>query len=324
MELKTISIIAQKIKDNINKVIVGKGEVIEQLLISLISSGHILLDDVPGTGKTLLAKSLAKSLDCSFKRVQFTPDLLPSDLSGINFYNQKAGNFEFRPGPIFANILLGDEINRATPRTQSSLLECMEEGQVTVDGVTRVLDNPFMVVATQNPIETRGTFPLPEAQLDRFLIRIGMGYPDTYEGVEILQRFKEENPLENIEPVASKDDIIKARQSYSKVFVSDDIMEYIVKIAEATRQHSDIALGVSPRGSQALFKAAQVRSILRDRDYVSPDDVKDMVMPVLGHRIILRNIMGRGEGQLKLIIEQILKTVPVPTENNLLAVDEGD
>lgn len=315
MELERIGRLAQRIKDNIKQVIVGKDHVIDQLLISLIASGHVLLEDVPGTGKTLLAKSLAKSLDCSFKRVQFTPDLLPSDLSGINFYNQKTGEFEFRPGPIFTNILLGDEINRATPRTQSSLLECMEEGQVTVDGETRQLDRPFMVIATQNPVETQGTFPLPEAQLDRFLIKVDMGYPSTEEGIEILRRFKETNPLADIRPVASQDEIIKAQQNYSKVYVSQDILRYIVKIVEMTRQHSEVVLGVSPRGSQALLKAAQVYAIMRGRDFVSPDDVKDIIKPVLGHRIILRNVMGKREGQLETIIEQILKLVEVPAED---------
>ncbi len=324
MELEKIRSVAQRIKNNINKVIVGKDHVIDLLLISLISSGHVLLEDVPGTGKTMLAKSLAKSLDCSFKRVQFTPDLLPSDLSGINFYNQKAGEFEFRPGPIFTNILLGDEINRATPRTQSSLLECMEERQVTVDGDTKILEQPFMVIATQNPVETQGTFPLPEAQLDRFLIKINMGYPSTGEGVQILKRFKEENPLEDIEPVASKEEIIEAQKNYSKVYVRDDMMEYIVKIVEMTRQHSDVILGVSPRGSQGLLKAAQVCAIFRGRNYVSPDDVKDMAMPVLGHRMILGNIMGKREGRLFNVIDQILRAVPVPTEDFPSIEDKGD
>jgi MoxR-like ATPase len=324
MELEKIRSVAQRIKNNINKVIVGKDHVIDLLLISLISSGHVLLEDVPGTGKTMLAKSLAKSLDCSFKRVQFTPDLLPSDLSGINFYNQKAGEFEFRPGPIFTNILLGDEINRATPRTQSSLLECMEERQVTVDGDTKILEQPFMVIATQNPVETQGTFPLPEAQLDRFLIKINMGYPSTGEGVQILKRFKEENPLEDIEPVASKEEIIEAQKNYSKVYVRDDMMEYIVKIVEMTRQHSDVILGVSPRGSQGLLQAAQVCAIFRGRNYVSPDDVKDMAMPVLGHRMILGNIMGKREGRLFNVIDQILRAVPVPTEDFPSIEDKGD
>lgn len=321
MELDRIRDVAKRIKENIKKVIVGKDNVIDLMLISLISSGHVLLEDVPGTGKTMLAKSLAKSLDCSFKRVQFTPDLLPSDLSGINFYNQKEGEFEFRPGPIFTNILLADEINRATPRTQSSLLECMEEKQVTVDGETRLLDQPFMVIATQNPVEIQGTFPLPEAQLDRFLIKVDMGYPDTNEGIEILRRFKERNPLAEIEAVASKEEIIKAQQNYSKVFVSDDILNYIVRIVELTRQHSDVTLGVSPRGSQALLKAAQVCAILQGRDFVTPDDIKKIVKPVLGHRIILRNVMGQRQEQLDAVIEQVLKAVPVPTED--IPIEQG-
>lgn len=321
MELDRIRDVAKRIKENIKKVIVGKDNVIDLMLISLISSGHVLLEDVPGTGKTMLAKSLAKSLDCSFKRVQFTPDLLPSDLSGINFYNQKEGEFEFRPGPIFTNILLADEINRATPRTQSSLLECMEEKQVTVDGETRLLDQPFMVIATQNPVEIQGTFPLPEAQLDRFLIKVDMGYPDTNEGIEILRRFKERNPLAEIEAVATKEEIIEAQQNYSKVFVSDDILNYIVRIVELTRQHSDVTLGVSPRGSQALLKAAQVCAILQGRDFVTPDDIKKIVKPVLGHRIILRNVMGQRQEQLDAVIEQVLKAVPVPTED--IPIEQG-
>ncbi|MGI5851190.1 MAG: MoxR family ATPase [Clostridiales bacterium] len=314
MELDRIRSMAQRIKENIKKVIVGKDEVIDQLLIALISSGHVLLEDVPGTGKTLLAKSLARSLDCTFRRVQFTPDLLPSDLSGINFYNQKIGEFQFRPGPVFTNILLADEINRATPRTQSSLLETMEERQVTVDGDTRILERPFMVLATQNPVETQGTFPLPEAQLDRFLMKVDMGYPSTDEGVEILRRFKERDPLVEIEPVVQREEITDAQKNYARVYVSDDIMRYIVRIVEVTRQHSEIMLGVSPRGSQALLKAVQVYAILQGRDYVSPDDIKQMAKPVLGHRIILRSVLGMREGQLDEIISQIFKAVPVPSE----------
>ncbi len=322
MELDRIRSMAQRIKENIKRVIVGKDDVIDQLLVALISSGHVLLEDVPGTGKTLLAKSLAKSLDCAFRRVQFTPDLLPSDLSGINFYNQKIGEFQFRPGPVFTNILLADEINRATPRTQSSLLETMEERQVTVDGDTRLLERPFMVLATQNPVETQGTFPLPEAQLDRFLIKVDMGYPSTDEGVEILRRFKERDPLVEIGPVVQREEIIDAQQNYARVFVSDDVMRYIVRIVEVTRQHSEIMLGVSPRGSQALLKAAQVYAILQGRDYVSPDDIKKMAKPVLGHRIILHSVLGMREGQLDNIISQILKAVPVPSER-IPSDDEG-
>lgn len=309
--------LAQKVKSNIQRVIVGKENIIDLLLIALISSGHVLLEDVPGMGKTLLAKCLAKSLDCTFKRVQFTPDLLPSDLSGINYFNQKIGEFEFRPGPIFTNILLADEINRATPRTQSSLLECMEERQVTIDGETLKLEQPFMVIATQNPIEIQGTFPLPEAQLDRFLIKVQMGYPSTAEGIEILKRFKEKNPFEEISAVVSREEVIAAQRDYVNVYVSDDILRYIVNIVEMTRKHNDVHLGVSPRGSQALLKASQVYAILQGRDYVIPDDVKAMAKPVLRHRMILRNVMAARSGRQDEIIEQILRQVPVPTEEQL-------
>lgn len=318
MNFEQIKILAQKVKDNVSKVIVGKGEVIDQLLIALIASGNVLLEDVPGMGKTMLAKSMALSLNCTFKRIQFTPDLLPSDLTGINYYNQKSGEFEFRPGPIFTNILLADEINRATPRTQSSLLECMEERQVTVDGDTRKLNSPFMVIATQNPVETQGTFPLPEAQLDRFLLKVKMGYPTTAEGVEILRRFKEANPLVDIQPVVDKEDIVAAQKSYSKVYVSDDMLEYIVKIAERTRQHNDVILGVSPRGSQALLKTAQVHAILQGRDFVTPDDIKAMAKPVLAHRIVMKNVMGVRGSRAEDIIDQILKEVEVPAEESLV------
>ncbi|MFU0801040.1 MAG: MoxR family ATPase [Xylanivirga thermophila] len=314
VEFDLIYNMASSIKKNIKKVIVGKNEVIDLLLVALISSGHVLLEDVPGTGKTLLAKTLAKSLDCSFKRVQFTPDLLPSDITGINYFNQKVGKFEFRSGPIFTNILLADELNRATPRTQSSLLECMEERQVTVDGETKTLDTPFMVIATQNPIETQGTFPLPEAQLDRFLIKINMQYPTKDQGMDILKRFKTHNPIEDITPVANVEDIKKAQESYSKVYVADDILGYIVDIVEATRKHTDVVLGVSPRGSQALLKASEVYAILQKRDYVIPDDVKYMAGPVLSHRMILTSSASIRYGNSNVVLNDILRNVPVPSE----------
>ncbi|MRH41789.1 AAA domain-containing protein [Aquibacillus halophilus] len=318
MDLTTIAIMAEKVKENIEKVIVGKEETVDQLLVALISSGHVLLEDVPGTGKTLLAKSLAQSLSCSFKRIQFTPDLLPTDITGINFYNQKQGEFEFRPGPIFTNILLADEINRATPRTQSSLLESMEERQATIDGDTMQLVEPFIVVATQNPIESHGTFPLPEAQLDRFLLKINVGYPSKEEGIEILKRFKESNPLDQIEAVVSSEEIIEAQRLYSQVYVSDDMLFYIMDIVERTRIHPDIELGVSPRGSQALLKATQVYAILKGRDYVIPDDIKAMVKPVLGHRITLTPFMGRKNKQVDKTLDKLVNDIIVPTEKDLI------
>jgi len=309
--------LCEKLKASVQKVIVGKGEVIDHLMTALIASGHVLLEDVPGMGKTLLAKSLARSLDLDFKRIQFTPDLLPTDISGLNYYNQKAGEFIFRPGPVFCNILLADEINRATPRTQSSLLECMEERQVTIDGETRPLESPFMVIATQNPVEIQGTFPLPEAQLDRFLIKVKMGYPSTQEGVDILKRFKSNQPIEEISRIAGRDEILEAQRSYSNVYVSDDILKYIMEIVEKTRKHPDLILGVSPRGSQALLKCVQVHAILKGRDYAAPDDVKAMVKPVLAHRIILKNTSRMKESYNEQILDQIIRDTPVPAEESL-------
>lgn len=317
MQLEQIREMATKVKTNISRVVVGKEDVIDHLLIALIASGHVLLEDVPGTGKTLLAKTMAKSLNCTFKRIQFTPDLLPSDLSGINYYNQQSGRFEFRAGPVFSHILLADEINRATPRTQSSLLECMEERQVSIDGETRTLERPFLVIATQNPIENQGTFPLPEAQLDRFLLKVSMGYPDTQESIDILRRFKENNPLQEIDSVVGIDEIVAAQDGFSKVKVSDDMFAYLVAVVEKTRQHPEVVIGVSPRGSQSLLKAVQVHAILQGRDYVTPDDVKAMAKPVMSHRIVLKNAMRLKANPADAIIDEILKEVPVPTEEKL-------
>jgi len=317
MKLEEIRELTQKIKQNISTVIVGKDEVVDLLLVALISSGHVLLEDVPGMGKTLLAKSVARSLNCTFKRIQFTPDLLPSDLTGINFYNQKNCEFEFRPGPVFSNILLADEINRATPRTQSSLLECMEERQVTIDGETRKLGSTFMVIATQNPVEIQGTFPLPEAQLDRFLIKISMGYPGFDDSVKILKRFIEENPLDKVLPVVESSDIAYAQSSYSKVYVSDDILKYIIQIIEKTRNHSEILLGASPRASQSLLKASQVYAIIQGRSYVTPDDIKHLLKPVLSHRLILKNTL-QNKNNINKILDDILSSIPVPSEDKLV------
>lgn len=314
MSLASIKQLSDNIKNNIKHVMVGCDKVIDLLLVSLISSGHVLLEDVPGMGKTLLAKTLAKSIDCGFKRIQFTPDLLPSDLTGINYYNQKLSEFQFRAGPIFTNILLADEINRATPRTQSSLLECMEERQVTVDGETHELQKPFMVVATQNPIEIQGTFPLPEAQLDRFLMRIRFGYPSDSEGIDILKRFKSHQPLFDVRPVVEACDVVSAQNTYSSVYVCDDIYKYIIDIVGHTRKDADIMLGVSPRGSQALLKASQVYAIMNGRDYVLPDDVKAVAKPVLCHRLLLTSTARIKDRYAETVIERILGQVHVPTE----------
>jgi len=318
MSFKSIQELVEGVKSNIGKVIVGKEEAAELLIIALITSGHVLLEDVPGTGKTLLAKSLAKSLSLRFRRIQFTPDLLPSDLSGIHYFNQKEGDFQFRPGPLFTNLLLADEINRATPRTQSSLLECMEERQISVDGETMVLERPFMVIATQNPIEHQGTFPLPEAQLDRFLFKIKMGYPTTEEGLELLKRFAADDPLQELQAVAGAALIQQAQQSYRSVKISDDVLAYLLALVESTRQHEDVSIGVSPRGSQALLRACQVHAILRGRDFVTPDDVKAMAEPVLAHRLALRGIQ-RGSDAAGRVIKEIISKAAVPAEVGLAA-----
>lgn len=315
MELKQIKLLGEKIKNNINKVIVGKDDIIDLVLVSLFCSGHVLLDDVPGVGKTVLAKSLTKSIACEYKRIQFTPDLLPSDLTGINYYNQKMGEFVFRPGPIFAHIVLADELNRATPRTQSSLLECMEEGQVTVDGETKTLEKPFLVIATQNPIETQGTFPLPEAQLDRFFMRLRMGYPTPQEVKLILDRFQHSSPLPAIESVVAAGEIVDAQESFTAVKVKDVLKEYIIDIIESTRKHDRILLGVSPRGSLALMRGAQVHAIMKGRDFVTPDDVKAVAIPVLSHRLILKgHAISSGTLAAEAVIEDILKKVVAPVE----------
>ena len=315
MDVSTIKSLADRIARNMNKVIVGKEDTILKVIVTLICSGHVLIEDVPGTGKTMLAKSIAKSIQANFKRIQFTPDLLPSDLTGINYYNQKTGEFVFREGPVFTNILLADEINRATPRTQSSLLECMAEKQVTIDGNTMKLSLPFFVIATQNPVETQGTFPLPEAQMDRFFMRLRMGYPNTEEESGILSRFILEDPLETLEQICNSEDIVQAQNLYKQVHVSDDVKDYIVKIIFGTRNHDRILLGVSPRGSLALMNATQAYAAIRGRDYVTPDDVKKMAPSILAHRLILRgHSISTGVENAELVIEDLLKKVPVPTE----------
>ena len=286
--METIQSFAQTVVENVERVIVGKREAIELILIALLSDGHVLLEDVPGVGKTMLARSVAVSLGLSFKRIQCTPDLLPNDITGVSVYNQKTGAFEFRPGPTFVNILLADEINRATPRTQSALLEAMQEHQVSVDGVSRPLPEPFIVLATQNPIEYEGTFPLPEAQLDRFLMRISLGYPSFTDERQILRNLRGEHPIGSIQQVVEGTALIELRRLVWDVHVDDSVADYIIALTQATRSHPDIALGASPRGSLALFKTAQARAALAGRDYVLPDDVKYLAPITLAHRLILK------------------------------------
>lgn len=303
-----------KIKNNVGKVIIGKEDKIDKIIVAFICSGHVLLEDVPGLGKTKLSKALSKSINCTFTRIQFTPDLLPSDLTGIYFFNQKSGDFEFRKGPLLSQFVLADEINRATPRTQSALLECMEERQITVEGNTVKLFRPFFVMATQNPVEQFGTFPLPEAQLDRFFIKLSLGYPEYAEEKDILDRFMMEDPLEDLEAVISMEDIQFVQENYVKVHVSDDIKNYILDIVSETRKNGSIELGCSPRASLNLMKGSQALAAIRGRDYVLPEDVKEMAVPILSHRIVLKNSSGLGDNKAEALIEKILNTVHTPLE----------
>ncbi|MBI4720307.1 MAG: MoxR family ATPase [Chitinivibrionia bacterium] len=303
-----------EIVENISKVIVGKRDSIRTLLVGLLAEGHVLLDDIPGLGKTLLAKSLARSIGASFKRVQFTPDLLPADITGFNVYNQQSGEFMFQPGPVMTHVLLADEINRTIPRTQSSLLESMEARQVTVDGKTYPLPHPFFVVATQNPIELEGTFPLPEAQLDRFLLRLRLGYPEQSEEIGILDRFQDADPLKELAPVAMPEEISALQQARRKIHVSPPVKEYIANIVIATRRMPSLRLGASPRGSLSLMRAGQALAAISGRDYVLPDDIKHLAVPVLAHRLILKE-EERLKGQTQeTIIEEIIGHTPVPVE----------
>ena len=313
MEIRRAAEILSAVKENIGKVIVGRDETVELLLTALCCGGHVLLEDMPGTGKTKLAKSLARSLDGEFRRVQFTPDLLPSDVTGLNYYNQKEAAFVFRAGPVFCNILLADEINRATPRTQSSLLECMEERQVTVDGETRRLEAPFLVIATQNPIETAGTFPLPEAQLDRFMMMLSMGLPTRQEEIAILDRFGKEDPLEELGPVCSRAELLELQTLRREIYVHPILMGYIADLAQATRTADAAVLGVSPRGSLALLNAARAYAMLKGRGYAVPEDVKRLAIPVLSHRVTLQHGSFDRSGGEKLI-QSVLDSVSVPTE----------
>jgi MoxR-like ATPase len=304
--------ICRSILENIERVIVGKARPAELLLAALLAEGHVLLNDVPGVGKTLLAKSLARSIGGSFKRVQFTPDLLPADITGFNIYDQKAGQFRFQAGPVMSNVLLADEINRTIPRTQASLLESMEEGQVTVDGVTFSLPRPFFVIATQNPIELEGTFPLPEAQLDRFLLCVDLGYPSREEEHAILRRFQQDDPLAELQAVTTPQQILELQQARKKILVSAPVREYIVSLVEATRRSGALRFGVSPRGSLHLMRAAQALAMLREREYILPDDVKDLAAPVFAHRLILQ-VEERLKGVTpQKILEEMVTGIPVP------------
>ncbi len=300
-----------KVVDNIEQVIVGKRSSIEMIMVALLCEGHVLLEDVPGLGKTMLARSVATSLGSSFKRLQCTPDLLPNDVTGVSVFNQKTGDFEFRQGPVFVNVLLADEINRATPRTQSALLEAMQEQQVTVDGVTRQLSRPFIVLATQNPIEYEGTFPLPEAQLDRFLMRVSLGYPDPEDERQILVNLRREHPIHQLEPVVDGSQMIDLQKSIWDVHVDQSLQDYIVDLVNATREHVDLALGVSPRGSLALFKTAQALAAVQGRDHVIPDDIKYLVPFALPHRLIVKpeaELRGRTATR---ILEDVLEKTPL-------------
>jgi len=311
-DLQAARNIANIIFNNIEKVIIGKREVIELAVIALMSKGHLLIEDAPGVGKTMLARSLAKSLDCTFKRIQFTPDMLPSDITGASVYNQKTGDFEFRPGPIMAQIVLADEINRATPKVQSALLECMEEDQITVEGITHRMPSPFHVLATQNPIEYEGTFPLPETQLDRFLMRINIGYPSLADEINIMNRQQYSHPIDELQAVASSADLQMLQAAVRDIYVDDLVKKYIADVVGATRNNASIFLGASPRGSLSLFRTAQARALIHERDHVLPDDVKALAEAVLAHRLIPRLTDSSHDKTGRAIVARLMETVPVP------------
>ena len=310
-----IEALARRLRENVQKVIVGKDDVINLALVATLCEGHVLLEDVPGIGKTTLARALAASLGCVFRRIQFTPDLLPSDVTGLSWFNQKTQEFEFRAGPVISQVVLADEINRATPRTQSALLEAMQERQVTVDGVTHALPRPFLVMATQNPVELEGTFPLPEAQIDRFLLRILIGYPSESEESQILERFRVNDPLPELVPVTSEEEIAQAFTERKQIRIEASVRDYIVRVSRATRQHEEIQLGASPRASLALYQASQAWAAIQGREYVLPDDVKQMAPHVLTHRLMISpqaQLRGRQPSEL---VADIVESIPVPVEN---------
>ena len=313
MKATEIKALADALRANIAKVVVGKEDVVDKVLAALLAGGHVLLEDVPGTGKTLLSRALAASMDGRFSRIQFTPDLLPADVTGMAVFSPKSENFTFKPGPIFANIVLADEINRATPRAQSAMLECMEEKQVSSDGTTYPLPAPFFVIATQNPVETQGTFPLPEAQLDRFMVQLSMGYPTREEQTAILHRFMQESPQESLRPVANAEQIAQAQKAVRSVRVAPELLDYIGALCEKTRALDDALLGASPRAALALMRVSQSLAAIRGRDYVTPEDIKTMAEPVLAHRLILRTAYGR-RGRAAEAVGEVLASVPVPTE----------
>ena len=312
METPHIRHLVETTTDNVERVIIGKRHEVELVLVALLCRGHVLIEDVPGVGKTVLTKAIARSIGSTFKRIQFTPDLLPSDVTGVNVYNQQRGTFEFRPGPIVAQMVLADEINRATPKTQSALLEAMEEAQITIDGVTHELPHPFVVLATENPIDYEGTFPLPEAQLDRFLLRISLGYPGRANELEMLDRQFQRHPLEDLVQVVDVDDLVRAQEATKSIHVAAQIREYIVSLVESTRRHDDVFLGASPRGSLALFNATRAWAGIRGRDYVTPDDVKLLAEPTLAHRVIVSPGARMRGIESRQVIRELLNSVPVP------------